>query len=54
MTAGVKGAAPQRFLLTHVEGDEKSVSMCDSGGAGILQRKYGDTGADSKGMSPEQ
>ena len=35
--AGVKGAAPQRFLPTNVEGDEKVVSMCDSRGAMILQ-----------------
>ena len=48
-----EGAAPS-FLPTNEEGDEKSVSMCDGGGAMILQRKVEIPEPTARGMSPKQ
>ena len=52
--AGVKGATPQRFLLTNEEGDEVSVSICDGGGTMTFQSKVELPEPTARGMSPEQ
>ena len=54
MHPGVKRAAPQSFLRTNEEDDEKSVSMCESGGSMILQRKVEIPEPMARGMPPEQ
>ena len=54
MHAGVEGAAPQSFLPTIKEGDEESASMCEGGGAMILQSKLEIPEPIVRGMSPEQ
>ena len=54
MHAGVKGEAPQSFLLTHEEGDKESVPMCDGGGTMTFQRKVELPEPTARGMSPER
>ena len=58
MHAGVEEEALKSILPTIEEvdekGDEKSVSMCDGGGAMILQRKVEIPEPIARDMSPEQ
>ena len=54
MHVSVKGAAPQRFLRTNEEDDEKSVSMYEDGDSMILPRKVEVPKPIARSMSPAQ
>ena len=54
MHAGVKAAAPQRYLPTNGDGDEESVSMYDGGGTMVFKRKMELPEPIARGMLSEQ